>query len=181
MNGRPSKPLALVKKHLTKAEREVREKAEAKLYTGVAMQEWPEVKNNKLAHKHYMRTKRLLKAINKDDALHEPTINRYCMLLAECSELEQMMQAKNEQLRLLKVKYEQGEMELENYFNLENSMTNTLLTIDKEIMSKRKMLLDIEKENIMTIQSALRSIPKKPEEEKEESGLSALLSGGKPK
>ena len=37
---------------------------------------------------------------------------------------------------------------------------------DRQIMAKRKMMFDIEKENIMTIQSALRSVPKKPEPKK---------------
>ena len=42
--------------------------------------------------------------------------------------------------------------------------------------SKRHMLFAIEKENIFTIASALRSIPKKPE--KEEDDLMKVLKGG---
>ena len=41
-----------------------------------------------------------------------------------------------------------------------------LLGYDSAIQSKRKMLLDIEKENIMTIAAALRSIPKKSGDKK---------------
>jgi predicted transcriptional regulator len=40
----------------------------------------------------------------------------------------------------------------------------SIIALDKQIQTKRKMLLDIEKENIMTIAAALRSIPKKPED-----------------
>ena len=54
-------------------------------------------------------------------------------------------------------------------------MINSVLTIDRNIAQKRKMLLDIEKENIMTIASALRSIPKK--EEKQENPLLKILRG----
>ena len=48
--------------------------------------------------------------------------------------------------------------------------------IDKQIASKRKMLLDIEKENVMTIASALRSIPKK-EDKASENPLLKVLRG----
>ena len=42
---------------------------------------------------------------------------------------------------------------------------SSMNAIDKQIQSKRKMLLDIEKENVMTIASALRCIPKKEDKE----------------
>ena len=53
---------------------------------------------------------------------------------------------------------------------------SSMLSIDKQIVSKRKMLLDIEKENVMTIASALRSIPKK-DNSKEENPLLRVLRG----
>jgi hypothetical protein len=37
------------------------------------------------------------------------------------------------------------------------------------------MLLSIEKENVMTVASQLRSIPKKPQEEEDDSGMSEFL------
>jgi len=55
-------------------------------------------------------------------------------------------------------------------------MMSSMLSIDKQIVSKRKMLLDIEKENVMTIASALRSIPKK-DNSKEENPLLRVLRG----
>ena len=48
-----------------------------------------------------------------------------------------------------------------------------ILSYDSAIMSKRKMMFDIEKENVMTVSSALRSIPKAPDE-KENKLLAAL-------
>jgi hypothetical protein len=50
------------------------------------------------------------------------------------------------------------------------------MSIDKMVQTKRKMLLDIEKENIMTIAAALRSIPKK-EEKSSNKLLEALMDG----
>ena len=55
-------------------------------------------------------------------------------------------------------------------------MQKNLISLDKQVQTKRKMLLDIEKENIMTIASALRSVPKKTE--KKENPLLAALNNG---
>ena len=57
-----------------------------------------------------------------------------------------------------------------------NKLSSTYIAIDKQIQAKRSMLLAIEKENIMTVQAALRSIPKQNNEE--ESQLMKVLSGG---
>ena len=53
-------------------------------------------------------------------------------------------------------------------------MMNSMLSVDREISNKRKMLLDIEKENVMTIASALRSIPKKSDKDTEDPLLKVL-------
>ena len=44
-------------------------------------------------------------------------------------------------------------------------LQKNMVNMDKQVQSKRIMLLNIEKENVMTIASALRSIPKKVDEE----------------
>ena len=54
-------------------------------------------------------------------------------------------------------------------------MSASMLNCDKQIQAKRKMLLDIEKENVMTIAAALRSIPKKEKDEEEDDPMTALL------
>ena len=180
--GRPTKPLALVQGHRTKEEKKVREKAEKSLITGVALKEWPEVKNNPVAHKEFTRVKKVLKAIDKDDALHEGVINRYCLLKAECSEFEEKRETFYQSKAELQEDYRSGKADDEEnggltpsqYYKLLADMQKSIINLDKQIMAKRKMMLDIEKENIMTIQSALRSIPKKPEEKKK-SGMAAFL------
>ena len=180
--GRPTKPLALVKGHRTKEEKKVREKAERSLLTGVALKEWPEVKNDPAAHKELLRIKKVLKAIDKDDALHEGVINRYCLLKAECSEFEEKRETLYQSKAELQEDYrsgkagdeENGGLTPSQYYKLLADMQKSIINLDKQIMAKRKMMLDIEKENIMTIQSALRSIPKKPEEKKK-SGMAAFL------
>lgn len=57
------------------------------------------------------------------------------------------------------------------------SLSSTIISIDKQLQSKRKMLLDIEKENIMTIASALRSIPKKVDTESNKEKLLRAING----
>ncbi len=185
----PTKPFEVLssegKSHRTKAELELRKQAEAALASGKAMKERSEVKNNPYAHKEFLRINGLLKNIKKNDALYEPIINRYCMILAECYDLElkreefyQMIQELRKEFKDTK-EYIQDEKEravLMIEFAKEISrITNGILNIDAVIQSKRKMLLDIEKENIFTIASALRSIPKKPEE-KPQSGMAAMLA-----
>ncbi|KXG42868.1 hypothetical protein U473_01605 [Tepidibacillus decaturensis] len=54
-------------------------------------------------------------------------------------------------------------------------LQSQILSLDKSLMAKRKMVLDISKENIMTIQSALRSIPKTPENQ-EQSLMASFLN-----
>lgn len=172
--ARPTKPLALVQGHRTKDEKKVREKAEKGLLTGVALKEWPEVKNDPAAHKEFIRIKKVLRAIDKDDALHEGVINRYCLLLSECKNFERMKLECNAEIIEVYAAYQNKELDFLNYMDKKQDIQARFLILDKKIMDKRKMMLDIEKENIMTIQSALRSIPKK-EQPKPKSGMAAFL------
>lgn len=172
--GRSPKPIQLVKGHRTKAEKEARKKAEEALLTGTSLKEWPEVKANKAAHKEFKRLRKLLKAIDKDDGLHESIINRYCLLHAECKQLEEMKERCNEELEEIFNAYHRGELDLIVYLDTKERIHGRYIKYDKKIMDKRKMMLDIEKENIMTIASALRSIPKKPQKQ-EDSPMAAFL------
>lgn len=173
--GRPTKPLALVKGHRTKAEKAVRAEAERKLLTGVALKEWPDVKADPIAHKEFSRLKKILKAINKDDALYEVVINRYCQLQSECKELENLKAKCNDDLKEVFDAYQRQEIDFLTYLEKKEGIQNSYLALDKKIMEKRKMMLAIEKENIMTIQSALRSIPKAPDKSAEKSPMAAFL------
>ncbi|MFW5672373.1 MAG: hypothetical protein ACOCM8_08820, partial [Acetivibrio ethanolgignens] len=117
---------------------------------------------------------KLLENINKDDALYESVINRYCIIKAETEELEQRRDELYELIYRLEEKFENISEELSatdraemflDFLREMTKLTNQVLGIDRDIQAKRKMLLDIEKENVMTVAAALRSIPKKTEQE----------------
>lgn len=172
--GRPSKPISLVKGHRTKAEIETREKAEAKLLTGSKLQEWPEVKGNSASHKEFLRVRRLLRSIGKDDDLFGAMINTHCRLYGEIKTFEDLKSAITKQIEQLAEMCRKGEIETATYVTERGKLQNQYMACDRQIMAKRKMMLDISKENIMTIQGALRTIPKKPEK-KEESPMAEYL------
>lgn len=179
----PPKPFLVLKtegkSHRTKAEMEQRKSSEEALSSGVALKERSEVKNNEIAHKEFLRINKLLKNIEKNDALYESVINRYAILQAECIEFEQKREQFYHNLSELEDKYNKqtdNEMSISEYFKLQCNMQGQIINLDKQIQSKRKMLLDIEKENIMTIASTLRSIPKKVDSDKEDDPMAHLLN-----
>lgn len=146
--------------HRTKAEKAFRKQGEESLKTKTPMREWPEVKEDPVAHKMFQRIRKLLKAIEHDDAIHEAAINRYCQILAECGNFENEI----ERLELLREKLEEKEcrMEFKDYIRAAIDIEKQINTKDKLLQQKRAMLLNIEKENIMTICSQLRAVPKTP-------------------
>lgn len=170
----PPKPADIIKlekkSHRTKAELRQREKAEQSLLTGITLKESPEVKDNKNAHKEFLRVRKLLEGIGKFDDLYGAVINRYCILYAEIKEFEEKRERFFTQLCEFQEKSEElidnEEMTYKEYYTIEASMQKNLISLDRQVQTKRKMLSDIEKENVMTIASSLRSIPKKPEKKK---------------
>lgn len=179
------KTIALIKaegnkRHLTKAEIEHRENAEAALLTGITIKELPEVKAHPAAHKEFRRIKKLLESIGKNDDLYGNTINMYCLLVAECKDYELMKVQLHKDVDALQAARDNGEMETIEYLDRKGQLQNQILACDKRIMQKRKMIFDISKENIMTIQAALRSIPMKPKKEDEPSPMERLLTGRMP-
>lgn len=172
----PPKPASIIKmegkSHRTKAEIRQREAGEKALLTGEKLKESKEVKENKVAHAAFLRLKKLYETIGKNDGLYENIINRYCILLAECKDFEEKRELFCSQLKELQdnklVLLASEEMTNHQYYSLEIKMQNSILGLDKQVQAKRKMLLDIEKESIMTIASALRTVPKKKEEKKSE-------------
>ena len=176
--GRPSKPTNVIemegKSHRTEAELKVRKEAEAALVTGVHMQMWPEVKANRLAKEEFARVCDLLQIIGKDDALQESIVNRYCLLRAECVDFEKKRDIFIRSMNELKKEYANKRIEPTTYFSLVANMQKNLINLDKQIQSKRNMMLAIEKENLMTIASAMRSIVKTPEKKAAPSGIGAF-------
>ena len=179
----PTKPTGVIrlegKSHRTKRELAERERAEENLLTGKVIKESKEVRENELAHKEFQRLKKLLRSIDKDDDLYGATINRYCILQAECIEFQQKRERMYQEMESLEDTRENfvEEGEVAQYYTLLMGMQKNLLAMDKQVQSKRKMLLDIEKENIMTIASSLRSVPKK-QDKKKNPLLEALADGG---
>ena len=171
--GRPSKPLVLIKGHRTEAEKEIRKKAEESMLTKQPMKEWKPVRDDESAHRHFIRIRKLLRGIDKDDALYEQVINRYCTLLSECEAYED----KTAKLHGLfdDLEDRKDEMEFTAYMKSALDLTKAIQKNDSLLQTKRKMLLDIEKENIMTIASQLRSVPKKAPDEAEEDPMAKLL------
>ena len=184
----PPKPFKVLttekKSHRTKAELKIREEGEKSLSTEMELKERKEVKQNKIAHKEFKRIQKLLKKIEKNDAIYEAVINRYCLLQAECSDLEErreefynlVFELKEEMKKVTDDREDDTEKAttILEYSKTIAKIMNSMNAIDKQIQSKRKMLLDIEKENIMTIASALRCIPKKEENEADNPLLKVL-------
>lgn len=175
--ARPSKPASVIqlegKSHRTKKELRTRKQAEESLLSGVKLKEMEEVKNNPRAHQEFLRMKKLLSGIEKSDDLYGSVINRYCLTLAECAEFEEKREHAQELMDRLEER--SGEIEFTEFLKLQDALAKQLISYDKQIQAKRKMLFDIEKENVMTIASALRSIPKTPE--KKNNALKEALSG----
>lgn len=185
---KPFKVLATEKKsHRTKAELKTREEGEKSLSTDIELKERKEVKQNKIAHKEFKRIIQLLENIDKNDAIYEAVINRYCLLQAECFDLEErreecynlISKLREEEKELIEELKDRDDIEGLLDYKLEYAkslakMMATMLSIDKQVQAKRKMLLDIEKENVMTIASALRCIPKKEDKDADNPLLKVL-------
>lgn len=157
----PRKPIELMTKHLDKETKKTRAFAEEELLTGESWREYPEVRNNAIANKFFKRLTDLYSRIDKNDAMTEPIINRYCIIQAECYDFE----AKREQFSAnLDSLIDNDTLEDKDKFKLEVEMQKTILGVDSAIQAKRKMLLDIEREMLLTLKGQLASIPKKKEE-----------------
>jgi len=160
-----SKPLMLVKGHRTKAEKKIRAEAEASILTGHVLVERPEVMASKSAHAEFMRINELLTEINKNDDLYGDAINTHCELIGECDEYKQLKKQLEKDLAQVIAEYKDAKIEYIEYSEIKGKIIQNIFTCDKKIMEKRKMKNDIAKENILTIQSSMRAIPKKPKKE----------------
>lgn len=173
--GRPTKTLALVKGHRTKAEKKIRAQAEKELLTGTSLRENDEVKKSKEAHKEFIRIKKLLRSIKKDDDLYGAVINIHCKLIDDEYKIFKDMERYRQSLDKIEEEFEKStDMTFMEYIKQVDSIQKNILDCNKAIMSIRKMILEISKENIMTIRSALGSIEKK-EQPKQEGAMAAFL------
>jgi len=123
-----------------------------------------------------LRIQKLLVAIEKNDALQENVINRYCVIYAECLSYEAKREALSRELDELgqnkKVLLGEKGMTLGKYYEIKERMVSNLLGIDRQLQAKREMLFRIEKESLMTTAAAMRTVPKQPpKEEKGHGGM----------
>jgi hypothetical protein len=172
--GRPSKPILTVIGHRTNSEKKIRNDAEKAMLTGTRMKMSADVKNNAIAEKEFKRLKKLFTSINKDDDLYGNIINTHCLIVSEIEELKKTRERFEKTLDEYEERLLDEEMTYIDRIKIKMNLQGQILDCDKALMAKRKMLIDISKENIMTVQSALRSIPKKPEENKK-SGMAAFM------
>lgn len=176
----PTKPVIVLenekKSHRTKEELALRKQGEAALQTGKKLTERPEVRAVPAAHREYRRLYPLLEAIGKNDALYTGIINRYCLLYAECLELGQRRESILREVEALQAEREAGGIPAAEYLRLLTELQKSAGALDSLCTTKRRMMLDIEKECVMTVAAALRSIPKKPEKEDQEDPMAALLA-----
>lgn len=181
---RPAKSASALRGHKTKSEIAEREAMEAALQTGTPIKERKTVRMDKISHEEFRRVKALMKALKKDDAIYSAVINRYCTLYAECRQLQVQCDALNVALDKAQKSFyhivddldgSDGIDQIMKFTKLVTSLSAQIMRYDSQIMTKRKMMFDIEKENSMTVAAGLRTIPKEPPK-KEESPLVKLLS-----
>lgn len=176
----PPKPVGVLrmegKSHRTKAELEQRERAEKAQMTGKRMKEAADVKADAVAHAVWKRVAALLAAIGKDDALYEQCINRYCRLASEV-EADQLEIKRLEKMAQMLDEWDaSGEIEKDDYLLRMSKLMEMKASCQSMLMRKRKMMMDIERENVMTVASSLRSIPKKTADEQMDDPMSRMLA-----
>ncbi len=183
MAGRNSKTIHAIEKenitHLTKEEIKQRKIAEAATLTGkpMAIPRWLSEEEKK----EFKKLRELFVLIKKNDAIYTNILARYCQLKVECEEYEEMIEECRQSRLELKSEYHSGsidenDMSASTYYRLLNSMQKNIVSLDKQIMSKRSMMLSIEKECAMTVAASLRSIPKKVEKKPAKSGIAKFTS-----
>ncbi len=161
--------------HRTKKELEQREKAEKAQLTGRRMKEAQDVRKDKAAHETWLRVRGLLGMIEKDDAIYEQVINRYCRLVSETAGYDKEIARLDKLIQATEDLHEDGTIDTKEYLQRSQSLEELKIDAEGLLMRKRKMLLDIEKENVMTIVSSLRSIPKTVKDEAEDDLMAQMM------
>ena len=167
--GRPPKPAELLKSegksHSTKQELAFRKQQEEATLTGKKLEEPRAVKDLKIAHATFLKTRRLLDAINKNDELYSAATCRYCtntQKLADAEKSIQVLKTELEELRESRSSYAEDKA-IPDYYRMLTKLEDTITRKEQLAAGIRKELTDFEKENCMTIASSLRSIAKQPE------------------
>ena len=167
--GRPSKSAAVLKlegkSHRTKQELAFREAAEKNTLTGKQIIETEEVRTDPEAHKEFLRCRRLLRLIEKDDEIYGAAVRRYCLNKSRLKETDRdilRLKLALEELEGSRKEFTEAK-EIAEYYRLMTKLEDTVTKKEQLARSYRMEMTDFEKENCMTIRSSLKSIPKKPE------------------
>lgn len=161
-NGAP-KLIAMTTGHRTRAEKEFRKEMETFLYTGETFTESKQVRENKIAHKEFLRLKRLYSKIVFIDGLDEQIINRYCLEVANQVQLQMLLD---------KMEARIDECEPDNLVQLYKSISGVLSNINKS----KGLLLKYEDRLFLNPAGRIKAIPKTPPKEGPKSGMAAFLA-----
>lgn len=176
----PPKPVRVLRdegrSHRTKAELEAREAAEESTRTHKKIAEQPAVRENQAAHKLFLKVRAMMDDIGRNDKLHEQVINRYCLITAECEDIVRDRALIERRCGHLEDALKKGEIDMDEYIRAHQKAVDQKNALDRALQAKRKMLLDIEKECLMTVAAALRAIPKKAEDETGDDPMSRMLA-----
>lgn len=201
--GRPSKPVATNRKHLTTAEKEQREHYEQALLSGKKITERKRVRADAVAHGEFRRVVALMRAIGKDDALYSEQINRYAELhseeefykdltavlrgeLSELSRLSKEVTAAAGQIADIQDELDEVGAKalaesvaavteaLAELMKRRGDLLKQISDADLKIKQKREAKLAIERENCMSVSAALRTIPKDVHKDEDDELLKVL-------
>lgn len=201
--GRPSKPVATNRKHLTTAEKEQREHYEQSLLSGKKITERKRVRADEVAHGEFRRVVALMRAIGKDDALYSEQINRYAelhseeefykdlttVLRGELSELSRLSKEVTAAVgQIVDIRDELDEVgakvlaesvaavtaALAELLKRRGDLLKQISEADLKIKQKREAKLAIERENCMSVSAALRTIPKDVHKDEDDELLKIL-------
>lgn len=159
----PIKPVSMMTKHISKADRERRKSAEESLQTNETFSESPQVKADPVAHAEFTRLKRLYSKINYVEALDQQVINRYCLEVSNIHLLQNIFTQLND------LAEETDEFEKKISIFEQINKTNSAMQKCKEL------LLKYEDRLFLNPTSRIRSIPKTPDEPKQLSPMAEYL------
>nr|WP_272932738.1 P27 family phage terminase small subunit [Virgibacillus halodenitrificans] len=136
---------------------------EQALYTGTKFKEDPATKSDPVAHKEFLRLKKLYKNIEFVDGLDQSTINRYCQLKSQESMLQDLYTGIKEAMD-----------SSENITKKMNWYEDMKEVIAKQNQVRDKML-KLEDRLFLNPVARMRSIPKKPDNKKEKSPMEQFM------
>lgn len=165
--ARPSKTASVIriegKSHRTKKELSAREQEEKKLLTGKSMIETADVRNDREAHLEFLRLKPLLKAIDKFDEIYGAPTRRYCINRSKLKEIEADIDKTKSEIEDIRNNKGDFTKNMPEYYRLITKMEDIVAKKESIAKSIRAEMNDFEKQNCMTIKSALSTVPKKPD------------------